>query len=200
MRVDIDWLFLMKNLIYGMAALMLPVCLGSCAEGYDKRMMQVVEDWQGKEVQLPENSVFTIQGEDTVNMDISVGKYNHRVLVYVDSAGCTSCHLQLRAWKQFIAEVDSLVEDSVQFLFYLTPKNMEEARYITLSEDFTHPMCIDKSNRIDHLNHFPEEDMFHVFLLDRENKVTVIGNPVRNNAVRSMFIKTMGGGDSENKQ
>ena len=190
----------MKNLALGMAALLLLLCFASCAEGYDKRMKQVVEDWQGKEMHFPKGSVFTVMGEDTVNMDISADRYNHKVLIYVDSAGCTSCRLQLYAWKLFMAEVDSLAEDSVQFLFYLAPKNKEEARYITLVEDFSHPMCIDISNEIDRLNHFPKEDMFHVFLLDGKNRVKVIGNPVRNNAVRSMFIKTMGGDNSKNKQ
>lgn len=182
----------MKNFIHRTVFLILSAYFMSCSEGYDKRMAQVVESWQGREIDIPEDGIFTVQGKDTVEIDMGSYKYTHRVLLYVDSVGCTSCRLQLRAWDQFIAEVDSLTGGSVQFLLYLAPKSIEDARYITLCEDFTRPICIDMENRIEHLNHFPEEDIFHTFLLDRENRVKVVGNPIHNSAIRSMYMKEIG--------
>ena len=149
----------------------------SCSDKNKEEITQLVTQWQGKEIIIPSNSVFTIQGKDTVDVNLNT---EHKILVYVDSAGCTSCRLQLHKWKEFIAQVDTVAKEPVQFLFYLTPKSVKEARYITRRDDFTYPMCVDINN-----------EMFHTFLLDAENKVQVIGNPIHNSAVRDLYLKTI---------
>lgn len=171
--------------------------LGITACHNDKRVeiARTVEQWQGRVVQMPEGAVFTVQARDTVAMDVYAPA--HKVLVYVDSMGCTSCRLQLHEWKKFIAEVDSATGGRVPFLFFLSPKSVKEARFITRRDDFTYPICVDMQNRLDSLNRFPEEDMFHTFLLDGENRVTVIGNPIHNRSVRALYMKTLTGRDTE---
>ena len=160
----------------------------SCSDKNKEEITQLVTQWQGKEIIIPSNSVFTIQGKDTVDVNLNT---EHKILVYVDSAGCTSCRLQLHKWKEFIAQVDTVAKEPVQFLFYLTPMSVKEARYITRRDDFTYPMCVDINNEINKENSFPKKDMFHTFLLDAENKVQVIGNPIHNSAVRDLYLKTI---------
>lgn len=157
----------------------------ACTDNNKKHITRLVTEWQGKKIVLPDSSIFTIQGKDTVDVDLDS---NYKILVYVDSAGCTSCRLQLHKWKEFIEEVDSVATTPVQFLFYLTPKSVKEARYITRRDDFTYPMCVDINNEINKKNKFPEKDMFHTFLLNTENKVRIIGNPIHNSAVRDLYI------------
>ena len=160
----------------------------SCSNEKKEEITRMVTEWQGKEIQFPTNSTFTIQGKDTVSVNINA---EHKILVYVDSAGCTSCRLQLNKWKEFIVKVDSVAKEPVQFLFYLTPKSVKEARYITKRDDFTYPMCIDLKNEINSKNNFPKEDTFHTFLLDAKNKVQIIGNPIHNNAVRELYLNAI---------
>lgn len=162
--------------------------LFSCGDKDKEEITLLVTQWQGKEINIPNNSIFTIQGKDTVDVNLNT---EHKVLVYVDSAGCTSCRLQLHKWKEFIAQVDTVAKEPVLFLFYLTPKSVKEARYITRRDDFTYPMCVDINNEINKKNNFPKKDMFHTFLLDAENKVQVIGNPIHNSAVRDLYLKTI---------
>ena len=171
--------------------------LGITACHNDKReeIARTVTQWQGRTVQMPEGAVFTVQARDTVAMDMYAPA--HKVLVYVDSTGCTSCRLQLHEWKKFIAEVDSATGGRVPFLFFLSPKSVKEARYITRRDDFTYPICVDMQNRLDSLNHFPEEEMFHTFLLDSDNRVAVIGNPIHNRSVRDLYMKTLTGQETK---
>lgn len=178
--------------IWGFLALMLGTT--ACQNNNRKDIARTVEQWQGRPVLIPEEAVFTIQTRDTVAMDVYAP--THKVLVYVDSMGCTSCRLQLHEWKKFIAEVDSATGGRVPFLFFLSPKSVKEARYITRRDDFTYPICVDMQNRLDSLNHFPEEEMFHTFLLDGDNRVAVIGNPIHNRAVRDLYMKTLTGRDT----
>ena len=160
----------------------------SCSNEKKEEITRMVTEWQGKEIQFPTNSTFTIQGKDTVSVNMNA---EHKILVYVDSAGCTSCRLQLNKWKEFIVKVDSVAKEPVQFLFYLTPKSVKEARYITRRDDFTYPICIDLKNEINSKNNFPKEDTFHTFLLDAKNKVQIIGNPIHNNAVRELYLNAI---------
>lgn len=68
------------------------VCI-SCRDTRKDSAFQLVREWEGKEIRFPEQSVFTVQGKDTVGFNWSDADY--KVLMYVDSTGCMSCKLQL---------------------------------------------------------------------------------------------------------
>ena len=141
--------------------------LASCQESREEAMLRLVNEWNGKEIKFPSRSVFTIQGKDTVDFEFVGADY--KVVTYIDSVGCTSCKLQLPRWKELMAEVDSLTDGNVSFLFYFHPKDMKELRYLTRRDGFTYPVCFDKEDELNRLNHFPSEMAFQTFLLDKSN-------------------------------
>ena len=160
--------------------------LVSCQESKEKAMLRLVNEWNGKEIKFPARSVFTIQGKDTV--DLEFGNANYKVVTYIDSVGCTSCKLQLPRWKKLVEEVDSLAEGRVPFLFYFHPKDMKELRYLTRRDDFTYPVCFDERDELNRLNQFPTDMIFQTFLLDKDNKVVAMGNPVINPKVKELYL------------
>lgn len=171
------------------------VCiLVSCQESKEKAVLRLVNEWNGKEIKFPAHSVFTIQGKDTVNFDF--GNADYKVITYIDSVGCTSCKLQLPQWKKFMVEVDSLTSGSVPFLFYFHPKDMKEMRYLLRRDSFTYPVCIDGKDELNRLNKFPADMAFQTFLLDKDNKVVVIGNPVHNPKVKELYLGLITGSRS----
>ncbi len=149
--------------------------LTGCKESEKEKIARLVKEWDGKEISFPPHSVFTIQGKDTI--DFSFADAEYKIVTYVDSVGCTSCKLQLPRWKEFMHEVDSLVQGKVPFVFYFHPKDVKELRYITRRDAFTYPVCIDEKDDFNALNRFPGEMTFQSFLLNRENKVIAIGQP-----------------------
>ena len=167
------------------------LCFPSCQNSTPKHITQLVEEWQGKEVRFPENPVFTRQLGDTVDYRIPEAEY--KVLVYVDSIGCTSCKLQLPKWKEFIAYVDSVSGGQVPFLFFFQSKDNKELRYILKRDNFRLPECVDSQNEFGKLNRFPSELMFQTFLLDKDNRVKVIGNPIHNLSVKELYLKEIAG-------
>ena len=169
--------------------------LASCQGAKEKAMLRLVNEWNGKEIKFPSRSVFTVQGKDTV--DFSFMDADYKVVTYVDSAGCVSCNLQLHRWKEWVAEVDSLTDGRVPFLFYFHTKDLKELRYLTRRDAFTHPVCFDEKDELDRLNRFPDEMMFRTFLLDKENRVVAIGNPVHNPKIKELYLKLMTGGDGK---
>lgn len=166
----------------------------SCQETDKKRYSRLVNEWLGKEVMFPENSVFTIQGKDTVDFDFFDSEY--KVVTYIDSAGCTSCKLQLPRWNEFIKEVKEQLGKQVSFLFYFHPKDLKELRILTLQNAFTYPVCLDEKDEFNALNNFPSDMTFQTFLLNKENKVVVVGNPTQNPKVKDLYLKALTGNNA----
>lgn len=165
--------------------------LASCQESREGAMLRLVNEWNGKEIKFPSRSVFTIQGKDTVDFEFQDADY--KVVTYIDSVGCTSCKLQLYRWKELMAEVDSLTDGNVPFLFYFHPKDMKELRYLTRRDSFTYPVCFDKEDELNRLNRFPTDMTFQTFLLDKYNKVVAMGNPVLNPNIKELYMEVIMG-------
>lgn len=172
------------------------LCLASCRNGKDNKaeITRLVAEWQGKEILFPPNPVFTLYGKDTV--DWEVPQTDFKILVYVDSIGCTSCKLQLPKWGKWIKEMDSIAPGRVSFLVFFQSKDIKEIRYILRRDKFNFPVCVDIEDELDRKNHFPSNGNFQTFLLDRTNKVVVIGNPIHNIAIKELYIKQITRGGS----
>ena len=107
----------MKHLLFVVSLL---ICLFSCQNRNKKQVEKILNDWIGKEIVFPENLNFSIQGMDEIDFSISDSEY--KVMVYVDSMGCTSCKLHLSEWERYINYVDSIYSNMVQFLFFFLIK------------------------------------------------------------------------------
>ena len=178
----------MKKLLY--ISLLLSL-LTACKENNKEKFALLVQEWQGKEIVFPQDMAFTRFVTEPVDYRIPDAEY--KVLVYVDSVGCTSCKLQLPKWQELIAHVDSATNGNVPFIFVFQSKDDRELRYILKCDNFDRPVCIDRNNRFNSSNRFPQDITFQTFLLDKDNKVKVIGNPVHNLAIRDMYLKQITG-------
>lgn len=174
------------------------VLFTACSESREEAVYRLVKEWTGKEIKFPERSVFTVQGKDTV--DFAFHEADYKVLVYVDSVGCTSCKLQLDRWKKVIKEMKEQNNKDIPFLFYFHPKDMKELRYLTRRDSFTYPVCFDEADELNALNHFPTDMTFQTFLLDKENKVVSVGNPVHNPKVKELYLKHITGNRNDSME
>ena len=168
--------------------------LASCQESREEAMLRLVKEWNGKEIKFPSHSTFTVLGKDTI--DFSFVDADYKVLTYIDSMGCASCKLQLPRWKEWVHEVDSLTDGKVPFLFYLHPKDMKELRYLTRRDGFSYPVCYDEKDELNRLNRFPSDMTFQTFLLDRNNRVVAMGNPIHNPKVKELYLDLITGKQS----
>ena len=167
--------------------LLLTIFLSACQDKQKEIITLLVKEWQGKQILFPENMVFTRFASDTTNFVIPTSDY--KVLVFVDSIGCTSCKLQLSCWKEFIRYTDSISQKNIPFLFFFQFDDQWEIHSLLIRENFDKPICLDRSDSLNQLNHFPKDIRFQVFLLDKNNKVVVIGNPVHNPNVKELYLE-----------
>jgi len=178
----------MKLLLAFCAAISL---FATCADNKATSVAEIVSQWEGKEIVFPENPVFTIQGRDTVDFQFQNAPY--KILTYVDSVGCMGCKLQLQNWEKLITELDSVTGDAVPVVFFINAPSKKDLDYITRRDGFKHPVCYDEMGEINKLNHFSDDMTFQTFLLDRDNRVVGIGNPVHNYRVKELYLNILQG-------
>lgn len=171
-------------------SIFLVLFLVSCQDKDKAKIADLVSEWQGKEIFFPERMTYTCFLEDTVAFNPQESKL--KVLVYVDSIGCTSCKLQLSKWNKLISQVDSLTENAMPFIFVFQPQSKKELKFILERDNFDYPICMDSEDKFYGLNHFPNDITFQTFLLDENNCVKVIGNPIHNLSVQELYLREIG--------
>ena len=167
-------------------------CMTSCHSGQEKKIYGLFTEWYGRKIEIPHDSVFTVLGVDMVSCIDRNSKF--KIVSYVDSVGCISCRLRLPKWKLFITLLDSISDDKIPVCLFFSPENdIKEVAFMLKRENFHHPIWIDKENMLNKLNHFPADPTFQTFLLDKDNRVLAVGNPVHNPKVKELYLKIIRG-------
>lgn len=118
----------------------------------------------------------------------------YTMVVYVDSAECSSCALsKLRFWNPLIAEAKKKQLD-IDYVFILAPKkkDMEDVNVEQEITDLQSSIYVDtafafKKNNKD----LPKENKYHSFLLNTEGKVILIGSPIANKKIMDIYKSTV---------
>lgn len=143
-------------------------------------MEQVALKWQGKTIEFPSS------------WKLQHSKY--RIVSYVDTTGCTNCKLHLFDWNVFKQELDSLTSAStVSFLFVVHPDNRERIKYLLKQNNFGLPVYLDTNHVVNGANRFPADHKLQTFLLDSNNRVILIGNPVVYPKIKELYRKVITG-------
>jgi hypothetical protein len=95
----------------------------------DKKLteaQQIVSEWVGKEIRIPDDVRCTVMSKDTsTNTCYALMDAEYKVLLYVDSSGCSSCRLKLFQWEALMSEADSLFHGKLSFLFFFSTKKQK---------------------------------------------------------------------------
>ena len=165
--------------------------LVSCTTSPKEKITDLVLEWNGKEILFAKNAIFTVQGGDTIDFSFKDAEY--KVVSYFDSLGCISCKLQLDQWNDFIQTMDSTTQGKVAFALFFHPKDLNELRRITRKFQFNYPVCFDEKDEFNTLNGFSRNPYFQTFLLNKENKVVAMGNPILAPSVKDLYLHIVTG-------
>jgi hypothetical protein len=159
----------------------------ACKSKNNKDISDFISSWQNKEILFPENLVFTHYAEDTVEYKIPDDEY--KIIVYVNPSDCTGCTLQLAAWKYFLTYIDSAFNRNIPCLFFANPPQILDLIILLERGEWETPVCVDNNNEFAILNKIPVNPSFQTFLLNEQNRVVVIGNPIQNVEIAKLYIK-----------
>lgn len=159
------------------------LALGACQLS-NISQREVVAEWSGREISIPENLTFQIS---TTDIDIDLDTPNFKVINYVDSTGCTSCRMKLARWNGVIDEFKALPGVDIEILTIVNTADLHEILFQFNQNKYLHPIAIDSANIFDKTNALPVEPEYHTFLLNADNEVLAIGNPVNNPKIKDLY-------------
>lgn len=165
------------------------VVFQSCQNNKNTEIVNIVKEWTNKEVKFDNGYIFTQIGKDSIFKTISTDEY--KILVYTDSIGCMRCNLKLAQWMDFVKQLDSISNKKVSFLFFIHPKDVTDLLLLLQKQKFDLPVCIDKDDSLNKLNHFPTNSKFQTFLLNERNKVMAIGNPMHSPKIKELYLNIL---------
>lgn len=91
-----------------------------------------------------------------------------------------------------LSDIQILSVRRISLSYFFQFDDQWEIHSLLIRENFDKPICLDRSDSLNQLNHFPKDIRFQVFLLDKNNKVVVIGNPVHNPNVKELYLEEIG--------
>lgn len=169
------------------------VLLLACNDTSRNRVAETLKMMQGRKVAIPIDSFVCYEGLCEVQYD-KVKLPEYKLVVYVDSNSCTSCTLSnMHVWDGYVklaAEHEG--EFSPVFIFAPAKDMIKNTKLKILAENFRHPIFIDTACVFSRLNpNLPTEEEFHVFLLDGNDSVLVVGDPVKNKSVGEVLQRCL---------
>lgn len=178
--------------------ILLSLSLASCKESKKESISLLVKEWIGKEITYPDNMTFTLWGKDTVDNFMASTPYT--IVTYADSVGCISCKLQLVNWMAYIKELNRLAPDRVKVHFIFHPNEARDIIGLLKRDEFNYPVCIDLDDSFNKLNRLPSVMAFQTVLIDSNNKVVAMGNPVYNPKIKELYMGMIQGGEIKRKE
>ncbi len=148
------------------------------------RTVRDPRDLYGTRMTLPEGSSWIIQERDTT----VVLSDRAKIVVYYNAKGCTSCRMnELYSWKEMMkVNAESLPDADLVFIFKSDPDN-EEFRQKLISMNFPYPILCDVAGELERNNTLPKNELYHVFLLDRDNLILLCGSPIYNTKLWELY-------------
>jgi hypothetical protein len=132
-------------------------------------------------------------GRDTVLIDIGRSP-TARLVIYTDSLSCSSCRLKyMYEYNDILGLHEELGEKFVP-MFVFSPRmgQAPEIRSTLQLYRFDYPILLDEHGLFPRANpQIPTDARLHTFLLDRDGKVVLVGDPVRNPELWELYKKTI---------
>lgn len=158
------------------------------------QMKDEIKSFLGKTVCFPNNLIAVHNGIALSDSLISDGGCPIKLVLYFSANRCTPCVIGKFRDYEKIFKME--VENQFSPLIILSTKE-EKYEYKTLVSELVirslpYPVYVDRYNEFQQLNTcLPSDSRFHTFLLDKNNKVALIGNPLNGDAMWNLFKSTL---------
>lgn len=160
----------------------------ACNNSKDK-MQKKIQQMQSMSISIP-YSKMECWFNDSLS---SINRYEHtrlKLVHYVDSAQCTTCYLQNVMQDGRLINIEKQTKNNFVNIFIIEPS---PRRKQYLSSDYKNNLLpqvifVDTAHIFMEKNKLPSETMYHTFLLDENNKIILVGNPLTNKKIEGMIL------------
>lgn len=114
-----------------------------------------------------------------------------KFVIYSDSIKCSSCALKdMYRWDDYIKRIRKFYDGELEMFFIFNPSRKDWKSFYLIMKTTPPAMSVyvDTLGIFECLNpHLPNNPMFHTFLLDENNNVLLVGNPLENEKIEKLF-------------
>ncbi len=175
--------------------LLLALCAG-CGNAKEKRLARKeITAMIGRQVVFPEGLVPKLLGDDIGDPGWAADR-SMKVVIYTMPLMCSSCNLGiLLDWRQAIGDLTTeFGEENLRFVFVFAYKDERELTGAVKEYMFDFPVYYDPQEAFREQNPFISGNpLCHTFLVDENNRIVLVGDPVRNPNMLPLYKEQVGG-------
>ena len=114
-----------------------------------------------------------------------------KIVVYSDSSNCNACNIQFPAWEIRYQEL-SHKKDNVGLIFIINTGNIIDMELSAKAVNAPGLRLYDTQGVFKKDNKISDNVNLHAFLLDKDNHVILVGNPMTNHQILALYKKAIG--------
>jgi hypothetical protein len=123
--------------------------------------------------------------------NLNLKKFPYKLIIYING-DCFTCFQELIDWA-ILSDEFSKDKIPVSFLFYLHTTDFGIYKDYLKKYKIVDPVVLDIQDLFITKNSLKSNQVLNVILIDSEEKIKLIGNPLINNALRALYIETIKG-------
>lgn len=177
------------RLIWSCLVIFVPLMI-SCGSknSQAEKMKKEIKSLMGKSIELPINTRCVIKGRDTIVNELEKPV---KIVTYIDSnTACSECAMQvLLAWRHLMNDIP--IKDELGFIYIMNSGKMQESDRILEKLGVNFPVYYDLDNQYIEKNNLHVSAMARTFLLDQDNTVILVGEPLGREKLWELYKETV---------
>lgn len=155
----------------------------------EKQMQGYIAKMQETPVCVPLDKLDCVLNQEKMPIRLADSS-NLRLVIYADFIVCSSCRIkEMYKWDDFLSKLD-IRSNQMEVLFIFAPSHDKIGQFKMAAKALpeNYPIYMDTTNIFLKSNpHIPSNPIFHTFLLDENNNVLLVGNPLENEKIEELF-------------
>ena len=151
----------------------------------EEQIRQVI----GSKIEIPvqlitlKDSILYVEETNALNL-----KNNGHRIISMISGDCMACVESLNKWDSFIKKHNDHPNVNVYHIITVSDlRHFMKNIYSKINRNAT--LHIDTSHYMFQYNNLPDNPSLHTFLVDKNNKILLVGNPIHSPALEELYIE-----------
>lgn len=168
--------------------------LFSCNNRENDYLKTRLEHMETLQIKVPFQDMVRLKNSDIVEKEYDYDSAEFKLIVYTDSLECNVCAIKkLYDWNDYIKMSSNFNGKFViRFIITVPTRKFEEVKKAYLFSNVQSPIYIDSTGIfMKHNPELPSEHIFHTFLLDKNDSIVLVGNPLNNSSIEDLFMNML---------
>ena len=159
------------------------VCFFILQSTRSSALQKEIHSWIGYQMNFPE-------GVRLISGDSALLNKPYKILMYIDDMGCTGCNLKLQEWSDmYETGFNTEIQDDLSVIILFEGSKKEDILMYVESANWEMPVLWDRDGAISRRRQFSKQVRMRCMLLDKDNKVALMGNPFYSHSVYDLYLK-----------